>query len=78
LDRAVARLSRTSNRGNSGKSQDFTLSECRLMLRQESGRHRLRWIVTPENGRKDSDSVGPPLVPAAFFACGRQGTSHLE
>ena len=78
LDRAVARLSRTSNRGNSGKSQDFTLSECRLMLRQESGRHRLRWIVTPENGRKDSDSVGPTLVPAAFFACGRQGTSHLE
>jgi tRNA(Ile)-lysidine synthase len=78
LDRAVARLSRTSNRGKSGKGQDFTLSECRLMLRQESGRHRLRWIVTPENGRKDSDSVGPPLVPAAFFACGRQGTSHLE
>jgi tRNA(Ile)-lysidine synthase len=78
LDRAVTRLAWTSNRGNSGKSQDFTLAECRLMLRQESGSHRLRWIVAPENGRKDRDNVGQPLVPAAFFACGRQGTSHLE
>lgn len=78
LDRAAARLSQLPNRGRSGKSQDFTLAECRLMLRQESGGARLRWIVAPENGRKGHDSVGQPLVPAAFFACGRQGTPHLE
>ena len=78
LDRAIARLLEASSRGKSGKSRDFTLAECRLMLRQESGSRRLCWIVTPENGRKGRDNVGQPLVPAAFFACGGQGTSHLE
>jgi tRNA(Ile)-lysidine synthase len=78
LDRAVGRVLETSSRGKSGKSRDFTLAECRLMLRQESGSGRLRWIVTPENGRKGRDNVDQPLVPAPFFACGRQGTSHLE
>ncbi len=78
LERAVARLSQVQDRGKSGKSQDFTLSECRLMLRQESGGRRLRWIVAPENGRKDHEQAGQPLVPAAFFACGRSGTPHLE
>jgi tRNA(Ile)-lysidine synthase len=78
LERAVVRLSQGARRGKSGKSQDFTLSGCRLMLRRDPVTRRLRWIVRPENGRKGRDNVGQPLVPAAFFACGGQGTSHLE
>ncbi|WIM13469.1 tRNA lysidine(34) synthetase TilS [Enhydrobacter sp.] len=78
LDRALVRLSRAADRGKSGKSQDFTLSECRLRLRQTRGDRRPRWIVTPENGRKGRESADQPLVPAAFFACGTHGTPHLE
>jgi tRNA(Ile)-lysidine synthase len=78
LDRAAARLSQAPNRGKSGKSQDFTLSECRLMLRQGQGHRRLRWIVRPENGRKGREKAGQPLIPAVFFACGTLGTPHLD
>ena len=70
LERAAARLSQGVSRGKSGKSQDFTLSECRLELRQAPGSRRLRWIIRPENGRKDARKAGQPLIPAAFFACG--------
>lgn len=78
LDRATARLLRVVDRGKSGKSQDFTLSACRLTLRRASDDDRLRWIVRPENGRKGPERAGQPLVPAAFFACGTQGTPHLQ
>jgi tRNA(Ile)-lysidine synthase len=77
LDRAAERLSHGTGRGKSGKSQDFTLSGCRLMLRQEPGTRRLRWIVRPETGRRDEKKPGQPLIPAAFFACGAPGTPHL-
>src|SRR5258708_6087236 len=70
LDRAAARLSQGVCRGKSGKSQDFTLSECRLELRQAPGSRRLRWIIRPENGRKDARKARPPLIPAAIFAFG--------
>jgi len=78
LDRATARLFEGPNRGKSGKSQDFTLSECRLALRQDPNDRRLRWIVKPENGRKNLGKTGQPLFPAVFFACGTQGTTHLD
>ena len=52
LERAAARLSQGAMRGKSGKSQDFTLSGCRLMLRQVPGSRRLRWIVRAESGRR--------------------------
>jgi tRNA(Ile)-lysidine synthase len=77
LERAAARLSQGVCRGKSGKSQDFTLSECRLELRQAPGNRRLRWIIRPENGRKDARKAGQPLVPAAFFACGGPSAPHL-
>jgi tRNA(Ile)-lysidine synthase len=77
LERAAARLSQGVSRGKSGKSQDFTLSECRLELRQAPGGRRLRWIIRPENGRKDARKAGQPLIPAAFFACGGPRTPHL-
>jgi len=77
LERAAARLSQGVSRGKSGKSQDFTLSECRLELRQAPGSRRLRWIIRPENGRKDARKAGQPLVPAAFFACGGPRAPHL-
>jgi tRNA(Ile)-lysidine synthase len=83
LERAAARLSLgvsrgQSGRGKSGKSQDFTLSECRLELRQASDSRRLRWIVRPENGRKDTKNAGQPLIPAAFFSCGAISAPHLD
>jgi len=82
LERAAARLSQGAWRGKSGKSQDFTLSGCQLMLRQEPAREtakrRLRWIVRPESGRRNERKPGQPLVPAAFFACGAPGATHLE
>lgn len=78
LQRAVARLCAGADRGKSGKGQDFTLSACRLTLRQVPQTRRLRWIVRPEHGRNDGKSGGQPLVPAAFFACGAPATSHLE
>jgi tRNA(Ile)-lysidine synthase len=77
LERAAARLSLGVSRGKSGKSQDFTLSECRVELRQAPDSRRLRWIIRPENGRKDARKAGQPLIPAAFFACGAAGTRHL-
>lgn len=78
LQRAVGRL-RTipdcdADRGKSGKGRDFTLSACRLMLRQVPASRRLRWIVRPEHGR----NMGQPLIPAAFFACDVSAASHLE
>jgi tRNA(Ile)-lysidine synthase len=78
LGRAAARLSQGVSRGKSGKSQDFTLSECRLELRQAPGSRRLRWIIRPENGRKDARKAGQPLIPAAFFACGGPSAPHLD
>jgi tRNA(Ile)-lysidine synthase len=78
LDRAVARLMQASYRGKSGKSQDFTLSECRLMLRQEPSDRRLRWIVRAENGRKEPQIACRPLAPPAFFACGAERAPHLH
>jgi tRNA(Ile)-lysidine synthase len=78
LERAVGRLSGSDrsppDRGKSGKSQDFTISGCRLMLRQVADSRRLRWIVGPEHGR----NLGQPLIPAAFFACGAPAAYHLE
>ena len=78
LERAVGRLCATASRGKSGKSQDFTLSECRLMLRQAPRSRRLRWIVRPENGKENSRKEGQPLVPAAFFACGGLLPPHVD
>jgi tRNA(Ile)-lysidine synthase len=77
LERAAARLSLGVSRGKSGKSQDFTLSECRLELRQAPDSRRLRWIIRPENGRKDAKKAGQPLIPAAFFSCGAVSAPHL-
>jgi tRNA(Ile)-lysidine synthase len=73
-DRAARRLAAPVVRGKSGKAQDFTLSACRLMLRQAPAGQRLRWIVWPENGRNGRQ----PLVPAEFFACGGHAASHLD
>jgi tRNA(Ile)-lysidine synthase len=78
LERAVERLCGPVDRGKSGKGQDFTLSECRLMLRQMPDSRRLWWIVRPEHGRRDGKSGAQPLIPAAFFACGACLASHLE
>jgi tRNA(Ile)-lysidine synthase len=73
LERAARRLFAPVARGKSGRTQDFTLSACRLMLRQAPQSRRLRWIVRPEHGRNMSQS----LIPAAFFACGAPVASHL-
>ena len=83
LERAVARLSTAedggrSGSGRSGKSRDFTLSGCQLMLRRDPATRRLRWIVRPESGRRNNKTPGQPLVPAAFFACGTPATTHLD
>ena len=78
LERAVVRLCAPVDRGKSGKGQDFTLSECRLLLRQMPDSRRLWWIVRPEHGRRDGKSGAQPLIPAAFFACGATLASHLE
>jgi len=85
LARAAARLSQGPDRGQehgqgrgkSGKSQDFTLSGCQLMLRRDPDTRRLRWIVRPESGRRNNKTPGQPLVPAAFFACGVPAETHL-
>ncbi len=73
-ERAARRLAGSVLRGKSGKGQDFTLSACRLTLRQVPGSRRLRWIVWPENGRNGRQ----PLVPAEFFACGGRAASHVD
>jgi tRNA(Ile)-lysidine synthase len=78
LERAAARLSHATTGGKSGKSQDFTLSGCLLMLRRAAGSRRLRWIVRPESGRRDERKRSQPFVPAAFFACGASGAHHLD
>ena len=78
LEQAALRLSASVARGKSGRSQDFTLSACRLLLRQGPHGRRLWWIVEPEHGRKDVKSGAQPLIPAAFFACGAPLASHLE
>jgi tRNA(Ile)-lysidine synthase len=78
LERAVARLSQAEGGGRSGKSRDFTLSGCQLMLRRDPATRRLRWIVRPESGRRNDKTPGQPLVPAAFFACGASGATHLD
>ena len=68
---------RGPDRGKSGKSRDFTLSGCQLMLRRDPDTRRLRWIVRPESGRTNNKTPGQPLVPAAFFACGAPAAPHL-
>ena len=73
-ERAARRLAAPVVRGKSGKGQDFTLSACRLTLRQAPEGRRLRWIVWPESGRNGRQ----PLVPAEFFACGAPAASHLD
>lgn len=78
LERAAARLSQGPVQGKSGKSQDFTLSGCRLMLRRMPGSRRLRWIVRAESGRRSERKPGQPLVPAAFFACGAPDAPHVD
>lgn len=81
LERAAARLSQVhghdQDRGKSGKSRDFTLSGCQLMLRRDPGTRRLRWIVRRESGRRNNKTPGQPIVPAAFFACGASAATHL-
>lgn len=85
LERAAARLSQAQghdpawgqDRGKSGKSLDFTLSGCQLMLRRDPATRRLRWIVRPESGRRNAKTPSQPLVPAAFFACGASAATHL-
>jgi tRNA(Ile)-lysidine synthase len=78
LSRAAARLVLGVRPGKSGKSQDFTLSGCQLLLRRDPDTRRLRWIVRPENGTTPDNKPGQPLVPAAFFACGPSAASHLD
>jgi tRNA(Ile)-lysidine synthase len=78
LIQAAARLSQGGDRGKSGKSQDFTLFGCRLMLRQVRQSRRTRWNVGPESGRNESKNRAQPLIPAAFFACGPAGAHHLD
>lgn len=78
LDRAVGRLCGAVERGKSGSALDFTLSACRLLLRQVPQSRRLHWIVRPEHGRRNGKNGAQPLIPAAFFACGASLASHLE
>jgi tRNA(Ile)-lysidine synthase len=78
LARAAARVFEGGPRGKSGKSQDFTLAACRLLLRQGTTRRRPSWIVRPENGKKDPRKTGQPLIPAAFFACGGATPPHVQ
>ena len=78
LERAAGRLCGPVARGKSGIAQDFTLSACRLLLRQVPQSRRLQWIVRPEHGRRNGRNGAQPLIPAAFFACGASVGSHLE
>jgi tRNA(Ile)-lysidine synthase len=78
LERAAGRLCGPVTRGKSGIAQDFTLSACRLLLRQVPQSRRLQWIVRPEHGTRDGRNGAQPLIPAAFFACGASPASHLE
>ncbi len=78
LERAAGRLCAPAARGKSGIAQDFTLSACRLLLRQVPQSRRLQWIVRPEHGTRNGRNGAQPLIPAAFFACGASVASHLE
>jgi tRNA(Ile)-lysidine synthase len=78
LARAAGRLCGPVARGKSGSAQDFTLSACRLLLRQGPRSRRLQWIVRPEHGRRGGRNGAQPLIPAAFFACGASLPSHLQ
>ena len=78
VGRAVGRLAAPVARGKSGKSQDFTLSECEVLLRRERDGHRLLWIGRPERGRRNSRRGPQPLISAVFFACGASLASHLS
>ena len=78
LRRAAQRLLAAGDRGPSGRGQDFTLAQCKLLLRQTTDRRRPRWIVRPERGRKEGRNGTQGLVPAAFFACGASPATHLE
>jgi len=78
LARAVERLGAAGARPRSGREQDFTLAQCKLLLRLSPDRRRPLWIVRPERGRKEARNPAQPLVPAAFFACGASPASHLE
>lgn len=78
LQRAVGRLAAPPAPGKSGRGQDFTLAECKLMLRQSRESQRLWWIIHAEHGRKERRNRPQPLVPAAFFACGASLASHVE
>lgn len=78
IERAVGRLLPREGRGKSGKGQDFTLSGCRLMLRQGPADRRPRWIVRPENGTNHATERQQPLIPAGFFACGTPSAPHLH
>ena len=78
LARAVARLAADGERVRSGRERDFTLAQCKLLLRQVPGSRRPLWIVRPERGRREGRSTAQPVVPAAFFACGASPASHLE
>ena len=78
LNRAVGRLCGPVTRGKSGLAGDFTLSACRLLMRQIPSTRGLQWIVRPERGRRDGGNGAQPLIPAAFFACGASCASHLE
>ncbi|WP_421997842.1 tRNA lysidine(34) synthetase TilS [Reyranella sp.] len=78
LARAATRLGAAGPRGKSGRGQDFTLSACRLELRQGAGGGPPGWIVRPEHGRRFAGTGAQPLIPAAYFACGASAASHLE
>lgn len=78
LARAVQRLSAGGARARSGRERDFTLAQCKLLLRLSPGRRQPLWIVRPERGRTTDRNLAQPLVPAAFFACGPSPASHLE
>lgn len=78
LERALARLSAPAAQGKSGRSQDFTFSECQILLRRAPESGRLLWIVAAEHGRKDRQGQAQPLFPAAFFACGASLATHLK
>ena len=78
LERAAARLSQGAIRGKSGKSQDFTLSGCRLMLRQVPGSRRLRWIVRAESGRSKRGNGASPSSRLHFLLAAPAGAPHVD
>ena len=63
-------------RGKSGKGQDFTLSGCQLDA--ASGCRHAAGCAGLSGPKMAGDRNGQPLVPAAFFACGAGGRTHLR